>query len=152
MNAKFRAAMGRAPELMKGLNMARLEEMTKLSRFKKKAGVYLLFEDKNVVHVGRTRNLERRLRGHTANNHHSASFAFKRARRALGARTTYTTKGSRAALMKDPAFAAEFQNQLTRIRKMCFRFLEVSDSVSQYLLELYAHLEFALPLDEFDTH
>ncbi len=35
---------------------------------------------------------------------------------------------------------------------MSVRFVDVSDPVSQYLLELYAHLEWELPLGEFDTH
>jgi hypothetical protein len=35
---------------------------------------------------------------------------------------------------------------------MAVLFVEVTDPVQQYLLELYAHLEFGLALDEFDTH
>ncbi len=35
---------------------------------------------------------------------------------------------------------------------MQVRFIEVADPVVQYLLELYAHMEWELPLDEFETH
>lgn len=35
---------------------------------------------------------------------------------------------------------------------MDVKFVEVTDPILQYLLELYAHMEYGLPLDEFDTH
>ncbi len=35
---------------------------------------------------------------------------------------------------------------------MKLRFLEVSDPIDQYFLELYAALELSLSTDEFDTH
>lgn len=35
---------------------------------------------------------------------------------------------------------------------MGVRFVEVPDPLQQYLLELYAHLEYGLQLDEFNTH
>lgn len=119
---------------------------------KGKAGVYAFYENGFPVHVGRTRNLLRRLRGHVVGNHFSATFAFKRARRALKLVATYRTKGSRGELMKDSIFRPEFDRQLATVRTMAVRFVEVSNPAAQYLLELYAHLEWNLPLDEFDTH
>lgn len=117
-----------------------------------RAGVYVFFEDGLPVHVGRTRNLQQRLRGHVVKSHYSASFAFKRARRALGAAATYKPAGSRAQLAADELFGAEFHRQIEHVKRMEVRFVEVTDPVQQYLLELYACLEFGLPLDEFDTH
>jgi len=65
---------------------------------------------------------------------------------------TYQTEGSRGALAKDPSFEPEFARQIALVKTMQVRFVEVFDPLAQYLLELYAHLEWGLPLDEFDTH
>ncbi len=54
--------------------------------------------------------------------------------------------------MKDPNFVAEFQRQIASTKTMEVRFVELADPVLQYLLELYACMEWGLPLDEFDTH
>lgn len=115
-------------------------------------GVYAFFEGGRPVHVGRTRNLLARLRGHFRRNHYSATFAFKQARLALKLPATYKPEGSRAALAQDARFRPVFEREIARVRRMSVRFVDVSDPVSQYLLELYAHLEWELPLGEFDTH
>jgi hypothetical protein len=116
------------------------------------AGVYAFFEDGHPVHVGRTRNLQARLRGHITRSHFSASFAFKRARRVLEMNATYKVEGSRAALTNHQTFGPEFSRQIVRVKRMEVRFVEISDPLAQYLLELYACLEWGLPLDEFDTY
>lgn len=102
--------------------------------------------------MGRTRNLARRLRGHITKNHFTATCAFKRTRQLLDRKATYTPKGSRAELAKDAIFGPAFHKQIELVKSMPVRFIEVADPVAQYLLELYAHLEYGLPLDEFDTH
>jgi hypothetical protein len=119
---------------------------------KGKAGVYVFLEDGVPVHVGRTRNLGGRLRGHITKSHFSASFAFKRTRIEHGKKATYVTKGSRSDLLGDPVFKETFHRQVELVKKMDVLFVEVTDPVQKYLLELYAHLEFGLALDEFDTH
>ena len=117
-----------------------------------KAGVYAFFEDGRAVHVGRTRNLQERLQGHTRRSHNSATFAFKRTRRALKMPATYKTDGSRVKLTDHETFGPEFDRQIECVKIMEVRFVEVTDPVTQYLLELYAHMEWELPLDEFETH
>jgi hypothetical protein len=119
---------------------------------KGKAGVYVFLEEGVPVHVGRTRNLGGRLRGHITKSHYSASFAFKRTRIEHGKTATYVTKGSRSDLLSDPFFRESFHRQVELVKGMAVLFVEVTDPVQQYLLELYAHLEFGLALDEFDTH
>ncbi|TWI60480.1 hypothetical protein IQ16_07600 [Bradyrhizobium huanghuaihaiense] len=119
---------------------------------KGRAGVYVFLENGVPVHVGRTRNLGERLRGHISKSHFSASFAFKRTRAVHGKTATYLTKGSRRDLLNDPDFKETFHQQVQLVKGMTVLFVEVTDPVQQYLLELYAHLEFGLPLDEFDTH
>jgi hypothetical protein len=54
--------------------------------------------------------------------------------------------------MEDATFRAELEKQIARTKEMWVRFVEVKDPILQYLLELYACLEWKLPLDEFDTH
>jgi hypothetical protein len=74
------------------------------------------------------------------------------ARRKLELPATYNKVGARAQLENDPIFRPEFLRQIERIKAMPVRFVEIADPVHQYLVELYAHLEYGLPLDEFDTH
>ena len=152
MNENFRQASVAIPALFEQLAASPAFTAKGIASQKARSGVYVFFENGLAVHVGRTRNLQSRLRGHTIKNHYSASFAFKRARRALGKVATYVTIGSRAYLAKDETFASEFHDQIERVKAMEVRFIEVDDPIKQYLLELYAHLEYGLSLDEFDTH
>jgi hypothetical protein len=117
----------------------------------KRAGIYAFFENDAPQYVGRTRNRQQRLRDHISANHYTATFAFKMARRKLGLPATYN-KIARALLQNDPSFRPEFLRQIERVNAMQLRFVDIADPVHQYLVELYAHLEYALPLDEFDTH
>jgi hypothetical protein len=65
---------------------------------------------------------------------------------------TYRPEGSRDALAKHEIFGPEFIRQIACVRAMEVRFVEAADPLVQYLLELYAAIEWNLPLDEFDTH
>ena len=152
MNTIFHAYTSDIPDLFASLMRSEPFIAKGTSDQKGKPGVYVFFDGDTPVHVGRTRNLGRRLRGHVSNSHYSASFAFKCARRALNKVATYTPEGSRAFLAKDEAFRPEFHRQVQRVKGLTVRFIEVTDPVHQYLLELYVCLELELPLDEFDTH
>lgn len=152
MNEHFRRATEALPELFRRLMASEPFVDKGIAVQKGKPGVYAFFENGVPVHVGRTRNLAGRLRGHITNSHFSASFAFKRTRREKNVIATYVTGGSRGELVKDAAFQAEFCRQIELVKLMDVRFVEVSNPIQQYLLELYAHLEFELALDEFDTH
>jgi hypothetical protein len=152
MNQKFAAAADAIPTLFNQLKDSEPFTAKGVVSQKGRTGVYAFYEDDVPVHVGRTRNLHGRLRGHISKSHYSASFAFKRARRALERVATYTPEGSRANLAVEEVFQAEFHRQIGLVKAMAVRFIEVPDPIAQYLLELYAHLEYDLPLDEFDTH
>lgn len=152
MNEHFRKATTAIPKLFDQLAASVAFRAKGIAAQKGRPGVYVFFENGIAVHVGRTRNLQGRLRGHITKSHFSASFAFKRARRSLGKVATYVTEGSRANLSKNEVFGPEFYRQIELVKAMEVRFIEVLDPVAQYLLELYAHLEYNLPLDEFDTH
>jgi hypothetical protein len=152
MNSTFQTAATAAPQLFARL-MASAPFLEKgIVTQKGRPGIYVLFEGGTPVHVGRTRNLGGRLRGHITRSHYSASFAFKRARRILNRVATYRPEGSRKSLVADEIFGPEFIRQIDTVKAMEVRFIEVEDPVMQYLLELYVCLELKLPLDEFDTH
>lgn len=152
MNARFAETTRAIPALFQKLASSPYFVEKGVAAQKKKAGIYVFFENGNAIHVGRTRDLGRRLRGHVSRSHYSASFAFKRARRQLDRKATYTTKGSRADLLNDPEFAEAFYSHVELLKSLQVRFIEVKDPLQQYLLELYAALEYGLELDEFDTH
>jgi hypothetical protein len=152
MNEQFAKIMAQIPSLFSALAKSKPVIDKRSASLKRNAGVYAFFENELPVHVGRTRNLHGRLRGHITRSHYSASFAFKRARRALKLGATYKSEGSRDALAKDDKFGPEFDRQIACVKSMEVRFVEVPDPVTQYLLELYAHIEWNLLLDEFETH
>jgi len=54
--------------------------------------------------------------------------------------------------MEDPLFRDEFDKQRDRLSKFGIKFLVVEDPIDQYLLELYAALEYKTSLTEFDNH
>ena len=120
--------------------------------FPNEPAIYAFFDGSKPVHVGRTRNLRQRLRGHQRNSRYTASFAFKTARRATGRQATYLRGEGRDALLKEPAFAKAFSDALLMIKGLSVRYLIVSDPIEQYLLELYAALELNTSLSEFETH
>lgn len=152
MNQLFQQATAAIPQLFEQLMDSPPFEAKGIVSQKKKAGIYLFLENGKPVHIGRTRDLGGRLRGHISRSHYSASFAFKRTRIVHGVTATYVTKGSRKELATDPVFKAAFYEQIDLVKRMEVRFVEVPDPIQQYLLELYAHLELGLRLDEFDTH
>lgn len=116
-----------------------------------KSGIYLLTEGDKNLYVGRSRKIRSRLRMHVG-HYAGASFAVKLAREATGKRTSYTTKDSVKELLKDPEFAAAFQEAKNRIRGMEIRYVEESDCNRQALLEIYATLVLKTQYNDFDTH
>ncbi|MCP3392332.1 hypothetical protein NLM27_26645 [Bradyrhizobium sp. CCGB12] len=140
MNEQFRRATAAIPELFHRLITSEPFLEKGIAAQKGKSGVYAFFENDVPVHVGRTRNLGGRLRGHITKSHFSASFAFKRTRREKNVVATYVTAGSRAALVKEAEFEAEFFRQIGLVKLIHVRFVEIADPIAQYLLELYAHL------------
>jgi hypothetical protein len=121
--------------------------------YPKSPAIYVFLEEDRAIHVGRTRNLRQRVAGHISSSHYSASFAFKETRRITdNLKASYKSVGSRSALFAESTFRNEFDKQLVRLRTCTIKFLIVDDPVDQYLLELYAALEYGTSLTEFDTH
>jgi hypothetical protein len=153
MNSTFASHIEAVPRLFGSLTEALPFIEKGLATQCKRGGIYAFFENDAPQHVGRTRNLQQRLRGDISANHYTGTFAFKMARRKkLGLPATYIKVGAWAQLQNDPIFRPEFLRQIERIKAMPVRFVEIADPIHQYLVELHAHLEYGLRLDEFDTH
>lgn len=119
------------------------------------SGVYLLSEGPKHLYVGRSKRIKKRLSNHcrVSATHRMAAFAFRLAREATGnLPATYKTAGSRAALMREPAFAAAFDAAKARIRNMDVRFVAEPDPVRQTLLEVYVGVALGTPYNDWDTH
>lgn len=150
--AQFHAAVERMPQLFAELIGCPLLEMKAQASWKGLHAIYVFYDaEGEPCHTGRTRNLEGRVRAHMANSHHSASFAFKRARHALNLSATYRPEGSRADLMKDALFKDEFDRQRAQIAKMKLRYVEIECPIEQHMFELYAALRLGTSLTEFTT-
>ena len=150
--ADFHAAVDRMPEHFSELMSG---EPLPMRAPKEWAGLHAIyvFYDANgePCHVGRTRNLQGRIRAHTANSHHSASFAFKRARKELGVEATYRKGEGRADLLARPDFRAAFDRHRGEIREMSVRYVEIDCPIEQHLFELYAAMRLGTSLSEFTT-
>ena len=134
--------------------LMRMEPVTVLSLPKQvpQSGIYLFSEGATHLYVGRSKRLRSRLQYHcgTADD---APFAFKLARHETGnVKATYTSAGSRRALLEAPAFSAAYQRAKNRIRRMHLRFVEEPNADRQALLEIYATISLGAPYNDFDTH
>lgn len=143
-----------APKLFSQLMAQSAEPFRVTSSDNRRSGIYVLYDDDTPVYVGRTRNLQGRFRAHVTKSHNSASFALKRTRaqHAEIKKATYKATNSRQAIVEHPVYGATFLREIEAIRGMQFKFLEVTDPIDQYLLELFATMEFGLELTGFDSH
>ena len=126
-----------------------------LPRGMPKSGIYLFSEGNTYLYVGRSNRLRSRIKRHgvAASKHNVASFAFLMARKQTGRVTaSYRADGSRAHLVKDPAFASAFTDAKARIRRMSVRFVQEDDQLRQALLEIYVHVALGTPFNDFATH
>jgi hypothetical protein len=117
-----------------------------------RGGVYLFTEDGQNMYAGRTkRGIKERLKYHV-NVADDCPFAWRLAREKTGKRPTYKKEGSRAELLKDPAFKAKYEKAKERIRKMQVRYVGEDDPLKQALLEIYVAVVSGALHNDFDTH
>lgn len=120
-----------------------------------RAGFYLLSEGRRHLYVGRSNRIRKRLSNHCrpSATYKMAAFAFRLAREDTGRlKATYRPEGSRADLMKDPAFVAAFGAAKARIREMDVRVVAEADPVRQAILEVYVAVALGTQYNDFDTH
>lgn len=150
MNERFGTHIGRVVELFRLLDGTSAYSF--IDRFPAKPGIYLFLSDGVPERVGRTNNLSKRLKNHLRMDHGSAAYAFKRARQSLGLKATYKKGSGRKELQKDPDFIEVFRAEIERLKTLTVKFVVVEDIAEQYLLELYAAIEYGFGLEEFGNH
>ena len=120
-----------------------------------KSGIYLFSESSKNLYVGRTNTIRKRLQSHCrpSSGHNSATFAFRLARQITGrTQATYSVKGSRQDLERDPEFSDVFIAQKQRIRRMDVQFVSEPDPMRQALLEMYVAVSLGTPHNDFDNY
>jgi hypothetical protein len=119
------------------------------------SGIYLFSEAGENLYVGRTNTIRKRLQNHCrpGSGHNSATFAFRLARQVTGmTQATYTVKGSRQELERDPEFSPVFIAQKLRVRNMNVQFVSEPEPMRQALLEMYVSVSLGTPHNDFDNH
>ena len=118
-------------------------------------GIYLFSDADQHLYVGRSNRIRKRLQDHCrpSSAHNSATFAFRIARQKTGIlRATYSSKGSRAELEKNPEFGSVFREAKARVRAMDIRYVEEAEPMRQAILEMYVALSLETPYNDFDNH
>lgn len=118
-----------------------VETASRLKDFSTKGGIYVFYENNEPVYVGRTRNLKNRIRIHITSDEMGSNFALKIAKEVAGdSGLDISGVKNKKQLMQVPGFRDLFIAAKSRIRKMDLKIYEVEDPITQYLLEVYAHL------------
>ena len=134
---------------LKNLLDSELKEFSATPVEGKNSGIYVLYEKNQPVYVGRTRNLKQRFRAHISPNHNSASYALKRVRKRIGREASYKKEGSRSWIVEH--HRDEFLEEIETIKRMAYRFIQVSDNIDQYFLEYIAEAHLGLDHDSLNT-
>ena len=117
-------------------------------------GIYLFSVGQRYRYVGQTRNLRARLGQHThpSGTHYSATLAFLMAVERAKEPGVPTGGRTRAALQKDPGFAAHFTHAKKEVASWDVQFIEVDDPLARTIFEIYVHVALATDLNSFETH
>lgn len=120
----------------------------------RRPGVYLLASGDEVMHVGRTRNLQVRRRNQTSEsgNRNVATFAFQLARHRARERHGAELPEKRGELEEDPRFVPLFRVARLEVRAMDFRCIEVDDHDAQAHFEIFAGVALNAPHASSRTH
>lgn len=112
-------------------------------------GVYVFYESRRPIYVGRSNRMRARIREHGAesSDRYSATFAFRLLRMHLDA-------PAGTAKEIEEAYREEYRRQRERVRAMTFRAVPIEDQLLQTLFEIYAILELGTypEYNDFDTH
>lgn len=123
------------------------------SRLPESRGIYL-FESDGIAHyVGRTNRIKRRIYYHTRPGapHMQATFAFLLARREAEARGLSLSL-TRDALQAHDEFSTLFREAKERVAAMRVRYVEIEDSNTQAVFEVYAAVVLGTPHNTFENH
>lgn len=155
MEQTLRRLTSELPAKLRALLAATPFPIAQVPKGTPKRGIYLLSDGEDFVYVGRSNNIRERLASHRqrSGDHYTATFAFRIARKDTGhIKATYSTKGSRAALQKDPEFQAAFTQAKERVARMTVRVVGEDQPVQQALLEIFTAEHLNTPYNDFDNH
>nr|BAM62444.1 putative integron gene cassette protein [uncultured microorganism] len=155
MNNRFKKLLDELEPSFQRMKAMKSVDITDLPKDIPSTGIYALFENGKPLYVGRSNRMRSRLQEHCrpSSNHNTAPFAFRLAREHTGnINPTYSSKGSRAMLEKDPAFKKSFDQAKKRVRAMKVKYVSEKDPLRQYLLEIYIALSIKARHNDFDTH
>ncbi len=148
---KTTAQMGPLLEKLRNSPAYRRETLRNLP----KKGVYVFYEYGEPMYVGRSnrQGIRQRIQQHTipSSGHNQATFAFQLLQEKLGVSTGHGAELNRPALAAK--YESEFKGQKQRVRNMEVRAVEITDSVTQTVFEIYAVLTLETTrYNSFDTH
>ena len=123
-----------------------------------KKGIYVFYEDGKPIYVGRVgkaskQTIRSRIGQHTrpSSGHNQATFAFRLLQEDLDVVTGHGAPLTRQALAEK--HADKFREMKQRVRNMMVRAVEIEDSPTQAVFEVYAALVLGTTRhNNFDTH
>ena len=114
-------------------------------------GIYVFYEHGKPLYVGRVgstskQSMRSRIQQHTrpSSGHNTATFAF------ILLREMFPEKLSRAEFENE--YEVEFKHMKERVRNMDVRAVEIEDSKTQTVFEVYASMALRTCYNKFDTH
>ena len=117
----------------------------KIGELPTSGGIYIFYEKKEPIYVGRTNNLNQRIRLHIRNSskEESATFVFNLAKKQIIKNNEDSIlfngerKVTRKELMKKPKFISMFNEKKKLVQNMKLKYIEENDDVIQTILEPY---------------
>lgn len=157
MNIKFKKIVDKFPSLMEQLVNSPAKPWSNLNGLPSR-GIYVFYENKKAMYVGRTNRTNRtnRMRsriqehGRPSSTHNSASFAFNLAKEDAK-KKGIDVELSRIGLEKNQNFIDLFLKAKERVSKMLVRVIEIDDPIIQTIFEVYVHMELNTKYNTWDT-
>ena len=152
MHEKFKLRVDKLPNQLQSLMNCNAVTRTNLASVPKR-GVYLFLENEKPIYVGRTDRMRARLteHGRKGAGNNDASFAFRLAK-SEAKRMNLEITGKRKEIEIHPEFSKLFTVAKQRVAAMQIKYIEINDSVDQYLFEVYASEVLQTPFNDFENH
>lgn len=152
MNTKFKKIVDNFPDLMEQLVNSLARPWDNLGNLPQK-GIYVFFENKHPMYVGRSNRMKNRIKEHgqPSSTHNSAPFAFNLAKEDAKEKGIDVGE-SRVKLEKNPNFVNLFSKAKKRVSRMSVRVIEIDNPIIQSLFEVYVSIELNTKYNDFDTH
>ena len=151
MNAKFEKIINTFPALMEKLNKSHFITREDLKKIPDR-GIYVFYDGKKPIYVGRSERLKSRLREHSnqSSSQTSATFAFNLAK-SRAKKLGIDISGNRKILEQDPHFLPIYKEEKTRVSKMKIKVIRINRQIKQTIFEVYASIELQTKQD-WGTH